>query len=82
MIKVLIPLVCMFFSLSCWASGQTGKGVISLMYISGGWTQVRVINLDNGQNNPDSCEKSYYYVIHPNDENYNALHSVLLAAQI
>jgi hypothetical protein len=74
--------VSSFFSSMTIASGSTASGVIERIYVNAGWTQVRVPAIDNAQNNPDGCAKTYYFAIHPSDANYSAFHSTILAAQM
>jgi len=75
----------MSFTMPTIASGGTAKGKITRIYVNNEWTMVLVPELleaSNELSNPDGCDSKSYYAIEPDDSNYNALHSTLLAAYL
>lgn len=79
-------LSALLFSSFVNASGGTGSGVITSMYVNNGWTMVHVPDLIStemgSKNNPDSCASNYYFAIMPTDQNYSTIHATLMAAQM
>jgi hypothetical protein len=71
-------LMAMTFN-NAYASGSTAWGKITVTYVNGGWTMVKV---DGFSDNPDECADVDYYALHPNDPNYKVLHAALLSAHI
>ncbi|BBM03929.1 hypothetical protein [Microbulbifer sp. GL-2] len=89
--KFMLGVVVYMMTMTVWAagSGLVGPATIKTMYVNGGWTQVRAPELDASNHpgeeaayNPSGCEKTYYFAIHPTDDNYAAIHSTLLSAQM
>ncbi|WP_445358099.1 hypothetical protein [Microbulbifer sp. ANSA005] len=89
--KFMFGAVVYMMTMTAWAtgSGLVGPGAISKMWVNGGWTQVRVPELDASNHpgkeavyNPSGCENTYYFAIHEDHDNYAAFHSTLLTAQM
>lgn len=87
MVKIVFNLFLLVFSGIALASGGTLHGKIEKLYVNNTWTMVHVPSLIDTneqsqvtQNNPDGCVSISYYAIVPEDQNYSALHSTLLAA--
>lgn len=83
--KVCGLLLTVFLCSNVAAGGSTEYGKITEMYTSLDWTMVIVPDITSSTTrdpNPDLCPKSTYYSIEPEDKNYQAMHSVLMAAHM
>ncbi len=85
MLKYMFSFIVLVYAVNSNAGGSTGYSEIQEMYTNNNWTMVIVPGIRDHNTidgNPDKCESKSYYAIMPEDKNYEALHSVLMAAQM